>query len=58
MTHDEAVEQLDALPEHTDNEIAHSQADMILIHYLFTNGAPEISDAWRRAKDRVGFWYA
>ena len=56
MTHDEAVRKLDALEG--DQEAAHGDADDILLRYLKHHDAKEIADAWERACERVGFWFA
>jgi hypothetical protein len=54
----EAVAALDAMPEGYCEEIGHSQADDILCECLRKLGAPEVADAFERARSRVGFWYA
>jgi hypothetical protein len=65
MTKDEAVAELSALDpgaydyyRHVDAEGAHMKADEILIEFLSTNGFDGISNAWTKAKDSCGFWYA
>lgn len=52
------VDSLDALPEDGDQEISHGDADNILLQCLREAGLGEVADAWQRARDRVGFWYA
>ena len=53
----EAVEQLDAL-DGADPESSHFKADEVLCQTLRELGAGEVADAFERAADRVGFWYA
>lgn len=57
MTPQEAIEQLNDLADH-DPEVAHSEADSILIAALRSNGLSEVADAWDACCRRVGFWYA
>jgi len=58
MTHDEAVRKLRRLPV-DDPEVAHIEADLILLRYLRHHGAAEIAEAWEDAAYmRIGFWYA
>jgi hypothetical protein len=54
VTIDEAVEKLDSLSKHGDTESDHGFADDILLKFV----PQEIADAYNRARDRVGFWYA
>jgi hypothetical protein len=53
----EAIETLDGLPS-DDPEVAHGQAEQVLLDYLCANGACELADAFKRARGRIGFWYA
>ena len=39
-------------------ELDHIQADRILIEFLRQCGHPAVAEAWERASERVGFWYA
>lgn len=58
MTAAEAVKRLDDL-ESGDNEAAHADADYILCEVLKAAG-PEyaaVADAYKAARDRIGFWY-
>jgi len=57
MTKDEAITALNAI-ENGDSEIAHGQADDILLAFLKSNGHPEVALAWESAQDRATFWYA
>lgn len=50
----EAVAALDAMPENGDQEALHDAADGILLTLV----PPVVAEAYRRARDRVGFWYA
>jgi hypothetical protein len=56
LTKAEAVKLLNAIKA-GDNEGAHSEADDILIAFLFKE-APEVASAWVGAEERMGFWYA
>lgn len=56
MTSQEAVNALNNLPG--DPEIAHGQAEDIIMEFLASNGMGEVSDAFEKARDRIGFWYA
>jgi hypothetical protein len=53
----QAVTELDTL-NGGDAEASHWQADDVLIHYLEKTGGKEVANAWVRARDRIGFWYA
>jgi hypothetical protein len=54
----EAVRKLDAMPDDGDAEILHGDADDILCDTLRKLGAGAVADAFERAANRVGFWYA
>lgn len=41
-----------------DNESDHADADSILLEALDLAGYQDIANAWRRTRDRIGFWYA
>jgi len=41
-----------------DPEIAHGTAEDIIMNYLRHEGYSELADAFDRAVDRCGFWYA
>ena len=58
MTKDEAIAALDQIDERGDTEHDHAVADQILVEFLRANGHPEVADAWERAEERAGFWYA
>lgn len=60
MTKDQAVSTLNAIgfPASSDEEADHQNADDILVKFLRANGHKDVADAWERARDRVGFWYA
>jgi hypothetical protein len=53
---DDAVTELDSM-QAGDPEAVHGRADDILLEVL-DSLAPDVSAAWRRCRDRVGFWYA
>jgi hypothetical protein len=56
MTSEEAVnklEQLDRGPEQ-----AHIDAAAILVEFLASQGFGAVADAFRKAQDDIGFWYA
>jgi hypothetical protein len=53
---DDAVMPLDSMGT-GDPEAAHGRADDILLEVLDVL-APDVSAAWRRCRDRVGFWYS
>ena len=57
MTSQEAVEALNNL-SCGDPESAHGQAEDIIMEFLASNGMGEVSDAFEKARDRIGFWYA
>lgn len=58
MTQEEAIARLDEMPEKGDAEGEHWRADLILLDVLKESGQQAVADAWHRAKERVGFWYA
>ena len=51
------IDQLNEL-EGEDREILHELADWIIIKAFENAGYKDISNAWRAARKRVGFWYA
>ena len=57
LTTVEVIERLNALTK-GDPEIAHGEADDLLIAFLRWSGHSNVADAWVAACDRVGFWYA
>lgn len=58
MSEKEAVERMDAI-EAGDTEIAHGEADDVLLEFLQANGYVKLVAAWRRCDQRAGgFWYA
>ena len=52
----QAIELLNAI-EPGDPEMAHSEADTILLDFVATV-SPDVAKAWTDANDRCGFWYA
>lgn len=50
---DLAVAELDALTT-GDPESAHGEADGVLLRFV----PSEVREAWQRAHDRIGFWFA
>ena len=57
MTKDEAIKALGELGD--DNEIAHCEADDILIEFLRDNNLSDVAEAWEAVSDKCGgFWYA
>ena len=58
MTAVEAIEELNNI-EKGDTELAHGEADDILLALLRSQGNGEVAKAWIAACERVGgFWYA
>lgn len=57
MTIDECVFALETLCD-GDPERAHGEADEILLNYLRTHRAGAVAEAYNKARERVGFWYA
>lgn len=57
MTKQEAIDKLNALTG-DDQESDHIDADRILVQMLNETEFKEVADAWNRADERVGFWYA
>lgn len=53
-----AVQKLEEMQSGTDEEIAHGDADEILLSVLRFSGQREVVAAYEAARDRVGFWYA
>lgn len=53
----EAVDKLNAL-DGGDPEMEHGEAEEILLNLLNHFGANDASDAFKRAAERVDFWYA
>ena len=51
------ISELDALGK-GDPEAAHGHAEGLLMAYLRSWGHGDIADAYERARDRVGFYYA
>jgi hypothetical protein len=54
MSEEEAVRELDAMDDGYDQEIAHGDADEILLKFV----PKSVADAFERCRERVGFWYA
>lgn len=57
MTKYDAINLLNELDD-SDPELAHCKADDILVEFLIDNGFQNVAEAFVRAQDRVGFWYA
>ena len=51
-----AVTKLDEL--NGDPEVDHGNAEKILLEYLRLRGETAVAEAFERARERVGFWYA
>jgi hypothetical protein len=58
MTSERAIELLDAMKKSDDFESAHREADGILRDLLRSQGFSDVADAFIKAHDRVGFYYA
>lgn len=41
-----------------DPEVAHAEAEDVLLNYLRKTGDADLADAFVRARDSIGFWYA
>lgn len=54
----EVIELLDGFDEGVDEEVAHSEAEKMLMAFLRGNGFGKVAEAYEAARDRVGFWYA
>jgi hypothetical protein len=56
----DAIDRLNGITESGDTEIDHSQADLVLIQFMVDHdpACKEVAEAWERARDRAGFWYA
>jgi hypothetical protein len=57
MTKYDVINLLDAMDD-KNPEVAHIEAENILMAFLKDNGFPEVAEAYERAQGRVGFWYA
>ena len=57
MTEEQAIAELNDMGDGSEEE-THDRADMILIELLRDTGFKEVSEAWLKARKRVGFWYA
>ena len=51
------IDKLNGLEE-GDTEWVHEEADSLIIETLDRAGYQAIANAWRRTRDRIGFWYA
>lgn len=58
MTSEEAIVELRSHDTEGDPEIAHSDADEVLLEVLRSNGFGEVADAYEQTRRRIGFWYA
>ena len=50
------IDALDGL-EPGDTEWVHEEADSLIIEALDRAGYQDIANAWRRTRNRIGFWY-
>jgi predicted GNAT family N-acyltransferase len=57
MTSEEAVNKLEQLDDR-DPEQAHLDADAILVEFLASQGFGTVADAYCKAQEYIGFWYA
>jgi len=57
MTEEQAIAELNDMGDGSEDE-QHNRADMILIELLRDNGFKEVSEAWLKVRERLGFWYA
>jgi len=57
VTHDEAIKKLQQL-DHNDQELAHQEADAILLRLLEHHGFADVADVYRKVRLDIGFWYA
>jgi len=58
MTKKDVIEKLDAI-EDGDTEMAHQEADSLILQFLRANGLFDVAAAWDRVEERCGgFWYA
>jgi hypothetical protein len=57
MTHEDVLQALETM-QAGDNEAVHYAADDLLLNFLRSEGYNDIAEAYERARDRVGFWYA
>ncbi len=53
-----AIDELEGMSPRGDNESLHARADQILLEYLNATGCGALVDAYKGARERVGFWYA
>ena len=51
------IDELNGL-ESGDTEWVHQEADDLILEALNRAGYQDIANAWRDARDRIGFWYA
>jgi hypothetical protein len=58
MTESEAVQRMEELALLGDEEIAHIEADRLLVDFLHAHGFKSLVGAYTRCRDDVGFWYA
>ncbi len=54
---DQACEELNALTS-ADPESAHGEADDVVMEVLRLHNLSHVADAFERASERCGFWYA
>lgn len=58
MNKDETIKKLSAV-EADDTEVAHIEADELLLQFLFDCGHQDVAEAYMAVKSRCnGFWYA
>ena len=53
-----AIKKLDEMDEHGDEEALHGEAEDVLCEFLRSVNYGDLADAFDRANERVGFWYA
>lgn len=58
MQIEKIIEELDAMPEDGDQEDCHLRADELLLELLVELGRGDVVNAFRKAKQRLPFWYA
>ena len=56
MTSAEAVSKLQMLADRPEE--SHREAEDILMEFLASQGFGAVSDAFGKARDEIGFWYA
>jgi hypothetical protein len=54
---EEAIQQLNTIGG-SDSEMAHIEADSVLLNYLRQTGSAELADAYDALKEKTAFYYA